>query len=61
MSCFAPMLKMDSFDLIRSSQAMYPARSIPMLDLGSAPWDEIISRQGDIDDKIMTDYIRGGC
>jgi hypothetical protein len=40
---------------------MYPARSISMLDLGSAPWDEIISGQGDIDDKLITDYIRGGC
>jgi hypothetical protein len=32
-----------------------------MLDLGSAPRDEIISGQGDIDDKLITDYIRGGC
>jgi hypothetical protein len=40
---------------------MYPARSIPMLDLEAASWDEIISGQGDIDDKLIADYTQCGC
>jgi hypothetical protein len=40
---------------------MYPARSIPMLDLEAAPWTEIIFGQGDIDDKLIADYTRDRC
>jgi len=31
-----------------------------MLDLEAAPWHEIISGQGEIDDKLIADYTHDG-